>query len=60
MDRRIRFFYWVVVYFVRDDDHREGQRTIVTESHGELAGQRVVRGRECACHAYDMPHVASP
>lgn len=50
---------WVVVYFTRDDDHREGQRTIVTESHGELTGQRVVRGREHACHAYYMTHVAS-
>lgn len=50
---------WVVVYFTRDNDHREGQRTIVTESRGELADQRVVRGRERACHAQYMTHVAS-
>jgi hypothetical protein len=34
---------WVVVYFY-DGDHREGQHTIVTETRGPLAGQRVVRG----------------
>lgn len=36
---------WVVLYYY-DDDHREGQCTVVTESRGKLAGQRVVRGRE--------------
>jgi hypothetical protein len=36
---------WVVVYFERDTQP-EGQRTIVTEKRGELAGKRVVRGRE--------------
>jgi hypothetical protein len=36
---------WVVVYF-RADHEVEGQRTIVTEPQGPLAGQRVVRGRE--------------
>ena len=36
---------WVVIYFY-DDDHREGQHTVVTETHGPLAGRRVVRGRE--------------
>jgi DNA polymerase (family X) len=36
---------WVVVYF-HDDEHREGQRTVVTETHGALRGKRVVRGRE--------------
>jgi putative hydrolase len=41
---------WVVVYF-HDDDHREGQRTVVTESHGALRGKRVVRGREAKCAA---------
>jgi putative hydrolase len=40
---------WVVVYFY-DDDHREGQHTIVTETQGPLTGQRVVRGREAECH----------
>ena len=41
---------WVVVYF-RADHEIEGQRTIVTETHGPLAGRRVVRGRESECHA---------
>jgi DNA polymerase (family 10) len=36
---------WVVIYFY-DGDHREGQYTVVTETHGPLSGQRVVRGRE--------------
>jgi DNA polymerase (family 10) len=39
---------WVVVYFY-DDDHVEGQRTVVTEARGPLAGRRVVRGREPEC-----------
>jgi hypothetical protein len=42
---------WVVVYFY-DSDHREGQRTVVTETRGPLAGQRVVRGREAECRGY--------
>lgn len=36
---------WVVIYFY-DDDHEEGQHTVVTETHGQLEGRRVVRGRE--------------
>jgi DNA polymerase/3'-5' exonuclease PolX len=36
---------WVVIYFY-DGDHREGQCTVVTETRGERAGSRVVRGRE--------------
>ena len=36
---------WVVIYFY-DDHHEEGQRTVVTETHGRLKGKRVVRGRE--------------
>jgi putative hydrolase len=39
---------WVVLYFY-DDDHREGQHTVVTETQGPLAGRRVVRGREAEC-----------
>jgi hypothetical protein len=35
---------WVILYFERDGD--EDQCTVVTEPHGPLAGQRVVRGRE--------------
>ena len=42
---------WVVVYFY-DDHHQEGQCTVVTESRGPLAGQRVVRGRELECRDY--------
>ncbi len=36
---------WVVIYFY-DGDHHEGQCTVVTETHGEREGERVVRGRE--------------
>lgn len=39
---------WVVIYFY-DDDHREDQCTVVTETHGPMKGERVVRGREAAC-----------
>ncbi|MFN0042146.1 MAG: DNA-binding protein, partial [Alphaproteobacteria bacterium] len=42
---------WVVVYFY-DADHREGQRTVVTESQGPLAGKRVIRGREAECRGH--------
>ncbi|HEY5642635.1 MAG TPA: helix-hairpin-helix domain-containing protein [Woeseiaceae bacterium] len=36
---------WVVIYFY-DGDHREGQCTVVTETHGPAKGERVIRGRE--------------
>ena len=39
---------WVVIYFY-DDQHEEGQHTVVTETRGPLLGQRVVRGRELEC-----------
>ena len=39
---------WVVLYYY-DDDHREGQCTIVTETRGPLEGRRVVRGQEAEC-----------
>ncbi len=42
---------WVVVYFY-DQDHQEGQHTIVTETRGSLVGRRVVRGRESQCQAH--------
>jgi hypothetical protein len=42
---------WVVLYFY-DGDHQEGQHTVVTESRGPLAGERVVRGREGECADY--------
>lgn len=45
---------WVVVYFY-DGDHVERQHTIVSEPRGELAGRRVVRGREDECHDYYQP-----
>ena len=41
---------WVVIYFLRD--HREGQRTVVTETHGPDRGRRVVRGRERECREH--------
>jgi hypothetical protein len=41
---------WVVIYF-HTDSRPEGQCTVVTESRGELAGLRVVRGREADCRA---------
>jgi hypothetical protein len=40
---------WVVIYFY-DDEHAEGQHTVVTETHGPHAGRRVVRGREAECY----------
>ena len=39
---------WVVAYFHAHHEV-EGQRTIVTETHGPLSGRRVVRGRESEC-----------
>jgi DNA polymerase (family 10) len=42
---------WVVLYFY-DDEHAEGQHTVVTETHGPLVGRRVVRGRETECRAH--------
>lgn len=48
---------WVVVYFSKNGG-AEGQRTIVTETHGPLAGRRVVRGREAECLARPQPEPA--
>lgn len=42
---------WVVLYFY-DDEHAEGQHTVVTETHGPLTGMRVVRGREVECRSH--------
>lgn len=42
---------WVVIYF-QHDAIAEGQRTVVTETRGPLAGRRVVRGREAQCQAF--------
>lgn len=41
---------WVVLY--RDDGNGERQATVVTETHGPLAGRRVVRSRESECLRY--------
>jgi len=38
---------WVVIYYHRD--RREDQCTVVTATHGPLAGERIVRGRENEC-----------
>lgn len=46
-----RVFDWVVIYFY-NEDHEEGQQTVVTETHGSLTGERVVRGRERECRRY--------
>jgi hypothetical protein len=39
---------WVIIYF-HTDNHAEGQRTVVTETCGEAAGKRIIRGREAEC-----------
>jgi Holliday junction resolvasome RuvABC DNA-binding subunit len=42
---------WVRVFHY-DSQNSEGQHTVVTETHGLLAGKRVVRGREAECRAF--------
>jgi hypothetical protein len=37
---------WVVLFFEKDGGGVEGQRTVVTETRGPMAGRRVVRGLE--------------
>lgn len=51
---------WVVVFF--EDGGERGQATVVTEYRGDLAGERVVRGREpeCATHYRALTHLAQP
>jgi Holliday junction resolvasome RuvABC DNA-binding subunit len=41
---------WVRIFHY-DSESSEGQHTVVTETHGPLAGKRVVRGRETECRA---------
>lgn len=41
---------WVVIHF--DDGASSGQRTVVTETRGDLRGRRVVRGRERECREH--------
>jgi hypothetical protein len=49
---------WVVIYFERGG--LRGQRTVVTETRGDLAGRRVVRGREAECRQlYQVEPVTS-
>ena len=51
---------WVVIYFYDDEHHVEGQRTVVTETRGEMAGQRIVRGREMECREAAEDGPSSP
>ena len=41
---------WVVIYYDRGDGER--QCTVITSTHGPLAGKRIVRGREAECLDY--------
>jgi hypothetical protein len=50
---------WVVIYFHKDGDP-EGQRTVVTETRGEAAGRRIIRGREAECRPYYASTRAAP
>jgi putative hydrolase len=50
---------WVIVYF-HTDGEPEGQRTLVTETTGPLAGRRVVRGREPECVRYYASRAIAP
>ncbi|MEZ5420245.1 MAG: helix-hairpin-helix domain-containing protein [Vicinamibacterales bacterium] len=47
---------WVVLY--HDDGLGERQHTVITAAHGELAGRRVVAGREAECRAHYTRAVA--
>ena len=49
---------WVVIYFY-DGEHREGQHTVVTETHGPQAGRRTVRGREAESAPLVVSAIAS-
>lgn len=49
---------WVVVSF--HDGFNSSQRTVVTETRGDLRGLRVVRGRERECRAYYEEHAPTP
>jgi hypothetical protein len=49
---------WVVIAF--HDGFNSGQRTVVTETRGELRGLRVVRGRERECRMYYQEHAPAP
>jgi len=49
---------WVVIYY-HTDSSPEGQCTVVTETHGPMAGSRIVRGREDECHPVTQSTVAT-
>lgn len=49
---------WVVLYYY-DDQHDEGQCTVVTETHGPLSGRRVVRGREPECRTHYLGPISA-
>ncbi len=49
---------WVVISF--HDGFNSSQRTVVTETRGDLRGLRVVRGRERECRAYYREHAPAP
>jgi hypothetical protein len=49
---------WVVIAF--HDGFCSGQRTVVTETRGDLRGRRVVRGRERECRAHYQEHSPAP
>lgn len=49
---------WVVISF--HDGFNSSQRTVVTETRGDLRGLRVVRGRECECRVYYREHAPTP
>jgi putative hydrolase len=46
-----KIFDWVVIFFY-DNQHQEGHHTVVTETHGNNTGKRVVRGREYECRVF--------
>jgi hypothetical protein len=50
---------WVVIYF-QSNSYAEGQRTVVTETQGQLKGKRVVRGREDECRQHYGSLVTQP
>lgn len=54
-----RIHDWVVIYFSSDHD-AEAQCTVVTETHGELDGLQVIRGREADCRAYYRTKATEP
>lgn len=45
---------WVVIYY--DGGNGERQCTVITARFGELAGRRIVRGRETECAVYYAQH----